>query len=127
MFVDHGSIPNKYRRVILDETLEKRVSHVPLAECIEIVEDYIEFEKTNESLRNYEIVVAKNGRSATYAFTDCDEAFRKLDEIIGYVDKDKNMLAILKQADRIIRGYVRGRWIENPPKDKIVVRQMERV
>ena len=127
MFKDYKDIPAKYRRVILDETLEKRIKNIPLAECIEIVEDYIEFEKTNESLKNYEIIVAKNGRSATYVFTDCDEAFRKLDEIIGYVDKDKNILAILKQADRVIRGYVRGRWIQNPPKDKIIVKQMERV
>ena len=61
MFKDYKDIPAKYRRVILDETLEKRIKNIPLAECIEIVEDYIEFEKTNESLRNYEVLVSRNG------------------------------------------------------------------
>ena len=121
MFKEYKDIPAKYRRVILDETLEKRIKNIPLAECIEIVEDYIEFEKTNESLRNYEVLVSKDGKKAKYVFVEPDEALRKLDEIVGYFSKDRNVTAVLKQADRIIRAYVKGIWITPAPKDILLV------
>ena len=123
MFKDYKDIPAKYRRVILDETLEKRIKNIPLAECIEIVEDYIEFEKTNESLRNYEVLVSRNGTKAMYVFTEPDEALRKLDEVIGHFTKDRGVTAVLKQADRIIRAYVKGMWITPAPKDVLLVKE----
>ncbi len=126
MFKSHDEIPAKYRRVILDETLLKRVAKVPLEECNEIISDYIQFEESNESLRNYEVIVSKNGRIAKYEFSEPDDALRKLDEIIGYFTKDRKVNAILKQADRIIRGYVNGRWVHPAPKDKIMVKPLVR-
>ena len=126
MFKSHDEIPAKYRRVILDETLLKRVAKVPLEECNEIISDYIQFEESNESLRNYEVIVSKDGRIAKYEFSEPDDALRKLDEIIGYFTKDRKVNAILKQADRIIRGYVNGRWVHPAPKDKIMVKPLVR-
>ena len=126
MFKSHDEIPAKYRRVILDETLLKSVAKVPLDECNEIISDYIQFEESNESLRNYEVIVSKDGRIAKYEFSEPDDALRKLDEIIGYFTKDRKVNAILKQADRIIRGYVNGRWVHPAPKDKIMVKPLVR-
>ena len=126
MFKSHDEIPAKYRRVILDETLLKRVAKVPLEECNEIISDYLQFEESNESLRNYEVIVSKDGRIAKYEFSEPDDALRKLDEIIGYFTKDRKVNAILKQADRIIRGYVNGRWVHPAPKDKIMVKPLVR-
>lgn len=123
---DHKDIPAKYRRVILDETLLKRVSKVPLEECNEIIADFIQFEESNKSLQKYEVIVSKDGRTAKYEFVEPDDALRKLDEVIGYFTKDRNVKAILKQADRIIRGYVNGRWVHPAPKDKIMVKPLVR-
>lgn len=126
MFNSHDEIPAKYRRVILDETLLKRVSKVPLEECNEIIADFIEFEESNKSLQKYEVIVSKDGRTAKYEFVEPDDALRKLDEVIGYFTKDRKVQAILKQADRIIRGYVNGRWVHPAPKDKIMVKPLVR-
>ena len=121
MYKTHEEIPAKYRRVILDETGLKRVSKVSLEECNEIISDYIEFETTNESLRNYEVLVSKDGKKAKYVFVEPEDALRKLDEIVGYFSKDRNVTAVLKQADRIIRAYVKGIWITPAPKDILLV------
>ena len=126
MFKDYKDIPAKYRRVILDETLLKRVSKVSLEECNEIIADFIEFEESNKSLQKYEVIVSKAGRTAKYEFVEPDDALRKLDEVIGYFTKDRKVQAILKQADRIIRGYVNGRWVHPAPKDKIMVKPLVR-
>ena len=126
MYNSHDEIPAKYRRVILDETLLKRVAKVSLEECNEIIADFIEFEESNKSLQKYEVIVSKNGRTAKYEFVEPDDALRKLDEVIGYFTKDRNVKAILKQADRIIRGYVNGRWVHPAPKDKIMVKPLVR-
>jgi hypothetical protein len=125
-YKSHDEIPAKYRRVILDETLLKRVSKVSLEECNEIIEDFIQFEKSCQSLQKYEVIVSRDGRTAKYEFTEPDDALRKLDEIIGYFTKDRNVKAILKQADRIIRGYINGRWVHPAPKDKIMVKPLVR-
>jgi len=126
MYNSHDEIPAKYRRVILDETLLKRVSKVSLEECNEIIADFIEFEESNKSLQKYEVIVSKAGRTAKYEFVEPDDALRKLDEVIGYFTKDRKVQAILKQADRIIRGYVNGRWVHPAPKDKIMVKPLVR-
>ena len=121
MYNSHDEIPAIYRRVILDETGLKRVSKVALEECNEIISDYIEFETTCESLRNYEILVSKDGKKAKYVFVEPDEALRKLDEIVGHFSKDRHVTAVLKQADRIVRAYVKGLWITPAPKDILLV------
>ena len=121
MYKTHEEIPAKYRRVILDETGLKRVSKVSLEECNEIISDYIEFETTNESLRNYEVLVSKDGKKAKYVFVEPEDALRKLDEIVGYFSKDQHVTAVLKQADRIVRAYVKGMWITPAPKDILLV------
>jgi hypothetical protein len=107
-YANHKEIPLEYRRVILDETLSKRVSKIPIDECNEIIEDYLEFQESNAALLNYEIQVS-DGRKLN--FRDPDEAFRALDAIIGvYPHKRTDIIASLRQADRLIRAYVKGSW-----------------
>ena len=60
---------------------------------------------------------------AKYVFTEPDEALRKLDEVIGHFTKDRGVTAVLKQADRIIRAYVKGMWITPAPKDVLLVKE----
>jgi len=123
-FTDHKDIPLEYRRVILDETLLKRVSKVPLTECNEIIEDYLEFQESNAALQNYEVIV-NDGRKLT--FRDPDEALRALDAIIGiYPHKRTDIIAYLKQADRLIRAYIKGKWYSPKPRDYIEIKQIVR-
>lgn len=123
-FTDHKDIPLEYRRVILDETLLKRVSKVPLTECNEIIEDYLEFQESNAALQNYEVIV-DDGRKLS--FRDPDEALRALDAIIGiYPHKRTDIIAYLKQADRLIRAYIKGKWYSPKPRDYIEIKQIVR-
>ena len=49
MYKDHKDIPTQYRRMILEETLEKRVSKVPLSFCNEIINEHIRMQEENEN------------------------------------------------------------------------------
>lgn len=121
-FVNHKEIPPEFRRVILDETGLKRVSKVPIEECNEIIEDYLEFQESNAALQNYEVHVS-DGRKLH--FKDPDEALRALDAIIGvYPQKRTDIIAYLKQADRLIRAYIKGRWYSPKPRDHIEVKKV---
>lgn len=111
MFKDHKDIPAKYRRVILDEVLEKRVSKVPLSVCNEIIEEYLREEQEMESLKDFEVIVSKNGARRVQNFKDIESAFVALDREIGYDIQDKSVTAVLKQADRIIKAYVKGVYV----------------
>lgn len=120
MYRDYSEIPVDLRRVILEETDEKRVTHVPLALCNEIIEGYLQHEQELAYLRNFEVTFAKNGgKQQVMRFNSSDNALSALDELIGYDEKDTNVVAVLKQADRVIRGYYKGRWFDPAPKDAI--------
>ena len=120
MYRDYSEIPVDLRRVILEETDEKRVTHVPLALCNEIIEGYLQHEQELTYLRNFEVTFAKNGgKQQVMRFNSSDDALSALDELIGYDEKDTNVVAVLKQADRVIRGYYKGRWFDPAPKDAI--------
>jgi len=112
MYKDHKDIPAKYRRLILDEFMVKRVSKVPLYDCNEFIQECIREETEMENLKNYEVIVFKNGAKREYKFKDSEQAFVALDREIGYDVHDSALVAVLKQADRIVRAYVKGKWID---------------
>lgn len=111
MYRDHKEIPAKYRRIILDEVLEKRVAKVPLSTCNEIIAEYLREEEEMESLKDFEVIVSKNGAQRVQNFKDVESAFVALDREIGYDIHDKGVVAVLKQADRVIKAYVKGKYI----------------
>jgi len=110
-YKNHLDIPAKFRRIILDEVLEKRVSKVPLSVCNEIIAEYLREEQEMESLKDFEVIVSKNGAKREYKFKDAESAFVALDREIGYDVRDTGMIAVLRQAGRIVRAYVNGEWI----------------
>ena len=112
MYKDHKDIPAKYRRLILDEFLVKRVAKVPLSACNEFIQECIREETEMENLKNYEVIIIKNGAKREYKFKDSESAFVALDREIGYDVHDSALVAVLKQADRIVRAYVKGKWID---------------
>lgn len=111
MYRDHKDIPAKYRRVILDEVIEKRVSKVPLSLCNEIIAEYLREEEELESLKNFEVIISKNGARRVQNFKDVESAFVAMDREIGYDVHDNKIIAVLKQADRIIKAYVKGQYV----------------
>lgn len=116
----HKEIPTKYRKVILDETLEKRVSKVPLVLCNEIIEDYLEFEKSTESLKKFKVTIKRNGKFITHEAHDPEDALVILDREVIIRGCD---FAMLRQAERIVKVFYKGQWMTPGPKDQLVVRK----
>ena len=78
----HEDIPAKYRRIILDETLSKRVSKIPLATCNEIIKEHLEEEEVMESLRDFEVIIVKNGKKVVMRSKDPGSALAELDKAL---------------------------------------------
>lgn len=124
-YINHKEIPLEHRRVILDETLLKRVSKVPIEECNEIIRSHLEFQKSNLALMHYEVHVS-DGRKLEFNYPDdLDDALVALDEVVGvYPNKRTDIIAYLKQADRIVRAYIKGKWYTPKHKDFIQIKPM---
>jgi|TARA_R110000803_G_scaffold46198_12_gene97087 hypothetical protein len=128
MYKDHKEIPTIYRRVILQETLEKRVSKVPLVLCNDIIERHLEEMEENATLKNYEIEYIKGGKRARLETVGRQATLVQLDRILEYGEnKDPNVVIAVSQAKRLIDGYVNCQWIHPDPKDKLRVLPLRRV
>ena len=119
LYNDYKEIPANYRRIVLDETLEKRINKVSLERCNQIIEDHLRHEAEMESLRHFSVQYKKGSVTKTFEYTSGQEALTALDQMIGYDDRDLSVVAVLKQADRVIRGYFNGQWIVPAPKDAV--------
>jgi hypothetical protein len=102
-----------------------RVKYVPINVCNEIIEDYLELQKENEKLKQFEVVyVNRNGNPQTFKFKDVQSAFYKMDRIIGYgPEKRRDIALVCKQAGRIIKVYYKGKYMTPPVKDRVQVRK----
>lgn len=120
MYSNHKQIPSKYRRIILDETLSKRVSKVPLSVCNEIIERAIEEEQENETLKNYQVEFIKNGKHGVVEVSGRQQALVECDKILDFGEcKDPSVVIAVRQAKRLINGYVKCQWMFPEPRDKI--------
>jgi hypothetical protein len=72
-----------------------------------------------ETLRHFSVQYKKGSVTKTFEYTSGQEALTALDQMIGYDDRDLSVVAVLKQADRVIRGYFNGQWIVPAPKDAV--------
>lgn len=121
MYKNHKEIPTKYRRLILEETLEKRVSKVPLAVCNDIITEHIESEEENRTLKDYLIEYIKDGVHDIKKAENRQEALVILDRILEYGEnKDPSVVIAVRQAGRLVSGYIKGKWMYPEPKDKLV-------
>lgn len=125
---DYKEIPTELRRVILEETNETRVKHVSIHVCNEIIEEYLELQKENEKLKAFTVeYVNRNGNTKMFKFKTVHDAFVKMDAIIGHGPKKRTDIMIaLRQADRLIKGYVKGKYISPPPRDAIEIKRVAR-
>lgn len=127
-FKDYKDIPAELRRVILEETNETRVKNVSFPLCLEILEEYFELQKENEKLKSFTVeYVNRNGNTKTFKFKTVHDAFVKMDTIIGHGTKKRvDIMIALRQADRLIKGYVKGTYIMPPARDAIEIKKVNR-
>lgn len=109
LFKSYADIPANYRRVILDETGEKRVKRVPLEVCNEIIQEYQELETENERLKEFELQVQRtNGSIRVSKYSRLSDALVALDRELDYTTNQKSITAVITQAGRPIRGFLNG-------------------
>jgi hypothetical protein len=111
MYASHKEIPNTYRKLIMEQTLEMRVKDVPLAVCNEIIREHKEMEDSFfEEYTKFTIEAIKDGRRIEISCNSVDEADDIMDEIIEFGDRS-DVIMVLRQNDRLIRGYLKGQVI----------------
>lgn len=111
MYAKHKEIPSSYKKVILEETREMRVKDVPIEVCNEIITEYLESEVNHfEELTRFSIEAIKDGKRIEKTASSLEEADDLMDEIIEFGD-NTNVVMVLRQNDRLVRGYVKGEVI----------------
>jgi len=111
VYASYKEIPSLYKKVILDETLEKKVSNVPLAVCNDIIKEYLD--ESNDFFveqTRFTIEAIKDGKRIEMSASKVDEADDLMDEIIEYGERT-DVTMVLRQNDRLIRGYINGEVI----------------
>lgn len=109
-YYDHKEIPQEYRRAILDQSGENRIHKVTIEKCNEIICDLKNWEAEAQKLMNYEIrYQIDNGAEQTVKVDGWQQAFVELDRVTEYGEA-KNVIAVLLQNGRPMRGYQNGRY-----------------
>lgn len=120
IYASHKDIPAKMRTIILEETMATRVSQVTLATCNKIVADYLEQEKENAALKVFSVTIIRNGVSFSKTYTSFEDTLVAIDREFGYTDSvPQKVIAIIRQADRVLRAYINGKLFVPSPKDKV--------
>ena len=121
MYTNHADIPTAYRRVILEETLLKRVSKVSLPLCNEIIENYLEDQAENNTLKYYQIEFVKEGKHSKVETEGRQATLVQLDRILEYGEnKDPKVVIAVRQNDRLISSYINCEWRYPEAKDKLI-------
>lgn len=121
MYTNHADIPTAYRRVILEETLLKRVSKVSLPLCNEIIENYLEDQAENNTLKYYQIEFVKEGKHGKVETEGRQATLVQLDRILEYGEnKDPKVVIAVRQNDRLISSYINCEWRYPDAKDKLI-------
>jgi len=119
-FQNHKDIPTKLRRVILDETLSKRVSKIPLHVCNEIISKHLEEEEENETLKSFQIEYLIDGKTGIIEVQGRQKALIEVDRLLDFGEnKDPSVVIAVRQSKRLVQGYVNCQWLYPEPRDKI--------
>lgn len=110
MYRSHKEIPQKYRRIILEEVFEKRVAKVPLATCNEIINNYLAEQEEMESLKDFRVVAVKAGQKHQGQFKTLQDAEVMCDRLIEYGENLTDVQIALYQAKRLVRVFFKSEW-----------------
>jgi len=112
-YYEHKEIPQEFRRAILDQSGENRIHKVPIETCNQIIEDIENWEAEAQKLQEFEVRYQYATGPEQSIFTQgVWDANIELDRITEY-GENKSVTAVLLQAGRPIRGYVKGRTIHD--------------
>lgn len=126
-YTHHKDIINDHRRLIIDEYLVTRVAHVPLSEINRFINDVLEQEKENESLKDYTIEAIKFGKKIVKSFKDSQSTLVELDKIMEFGEcNDPSLTIAVRQAKVLKRFFINGEWHEPRARDAIVVKPMRK-
>jgi tRNA(Ser,Leu) C12 N-acetylase TAN1 len=104
-------IPAKLRRVILEETCVTQVKKLSLATCNEILARHHEEAQEDETLKSFEIEFHKNGKHGIRIAEGRQKALIEIDRILEFGEnKDPDIVIAVRQAKRLINGYIKGEW-----------------
>tara|TARA_B100000768_G_C11284379_1_gene381106 strand:- start:7634 stop:8014 length:381 start_codon:yes stop_codon:yes gene_type:complete len=118
-YQSHSEIPIQYRKIILSAVSEKRVNKVDIIKCNDIIEEHDRHEAQMAPLRKFQITYQKGKTRKVYDYNNASDALTTLDQLIGFDERDPDVLAVVKQGDRIVRGYFKGEWYIPEPRDAI--------
>jgi hypothetical protein len=113
-YTDHREIPQKYRKIILEQVFVKRVAKVPIATCNEIINEYLEEQQELESLKDFKVVGIKDGKVYRGQFKDLKSAEVFVDRICEYGENLSPKIAFY-QAERLIKWFAQGQWFFADP------------
>jgi len=120
----HKEIPLEFRRVILDETLQKRIAKVSIGVCNEIIDDFLDNGAENETLKEYQVESIKNGVRSVADVVGRQRALVEVDRILEYGESDGLGIYIaLRQGGNLIAGYANGDWVSIPSRDALIIRK----
>ena len=98
-FKNHKDIPLKFRRVILDETLSKRVSKIPLHVCNEIINRHMEEEAENETLKSFQVEYLMDGKTGTIEVQGRQQALIEVDRLLNFgANTDPSVVIVVRQT-----------------------------
>lgn len=104
--------------------MQTRVTNVTLATCNQIIADYLEQQKENAALQKFSVTIIKNGVSETRTFNGVEDALVAVDREMGYELVGGRFVALIHQANRLIRAYANNAWHYPAAKDAIVIKKM---
>ena len=111
MYASYKEIPANYKKLIKEQTSEFRIKDVPLAICNEIIREHLEFDSNLfEELTLFTIEAIKDGKRIELSASSIDDADDMMDDLIEHGDRP-DVTMVLRQNDRLIRGYINGRVI----------------
>ena len=83
----------------------------------------LEEEKENESLKHYQVEFYKEGKFGSVDVVGRQQALIEVDRIMEFGDYDDPSLVIaVRQAKRLVQGFIKGQWIYPEPRDKLLVK-----
>jgi len=111
MYASHKEIPPTYKKLILNETGELRLKDVSMIVCNEIIKEHKEMEDSLfDEYTKFTIEAIKDGRRIEISCSSVEEADDIMDEIIEFGERP-DVIMVLRQHDRLIRGYLKGQVI----------------
>lgn len=124
LFSSHKQIPAKYRRIILEESLQTRVNNLTLETCNAIIEEYLKREEESSELKIFTVNILKDNQKRSYTFQSIEDVYVLIDKEMNFESISDSFCAIVYQADRMMKAFINKQWIYPKAKDYVKISKM---